>query len=133
MNKAENISAEPPMDRAVEATLKALEDPDRYPSGTSFLAADLPSFDAHFRRITSEGRPIVVVLPDGEELLLQPGRHRLARGIARLLKPLLGFLGPRSSDSAPLVGSGAPGEPFEVPLMRLSAVGYEASLHGLRR
>lgn len=133
MNKAENIAAESPMDRAVEATVKALEDPDRYPSGTSFLAADLPSFDAHFRRITDEGRPIVVVLPDGEELVLQPGRHRLARRIARVLKPFAGFMGKRSADSGPLVGGGAPGEPFEVSLIRLSAIGYEASLHGLRR
>lgn len=129
-----NISiARSPEHRAIDATLAAIGEPDRYPNGTSFLAADLPSFDEHFRRITRERRPVVVVLPDGDEVLLTPNRRLSRLAIDRLFGSLAGFLGRRSSDRGPLVGTGAPGEPFDIPLVRLAATGYETRLHGLRR
>ena len=82
MNQPTDTPASSPLDRATESALRAIDAPDRYPSGTSFIAADLQSFDAHFRRVTAEGRPVVVVLPDGEELLLAPrqGVSRSATG-----------------------------------------------------
>ena len=133
MNRLDDTSPASPLDRATESALRAIDAPDRYPSGTSFIAADLPSFDAHFRRVTAEGRPVVVVLPDGEELLLQP-RTGLRRLVGRARQALAGILpAGRPSDAGPLVRNGAPGEPFDVSLMRLSVAGYDTHLHGLRR
>lgn len=131
----DNRSTAPsPVDRAVESALASIDAPDRYPSGTSFIAADLPSFDAHFRRVTNEGRPVVVVLPDGDEVLLQPRRGSVPHIVRRTFRALARMLSvSRPGDSGPLVGNGAPGEPFDVPLMRLSVTGYETHLHGLRR
>jgi hypothetical protein len=127
-------TASSPVDRAVHSALASVDMPDRYPSGTSFIAADLPSFDAHFRRVTSERRPIVVVLPDGEEVLLQPRHGGLARVVGRTFHALARRLSThRSRDGGPLVQNGAPGEPFDIPLMRLSVAGYETHLYGLRR
>ncbi|HEX5309222.1 MAG TPA: hypothetical protein VFW38_09110 [Solirubrobacteraceae bacterium] len=126
-------SAHTPEHRAIQATLKAIDEPDRYLDGTSFLAADLPSFDEHFRRLTRERRPVVVVLPDGDELLLTPHRRRSAAAIDRLFQSLTRFLDRGPSDQGPLVSTGVPGEPFDVPLVRLTAAGYETHLHGLRR
>ncbi len=90
-----------PLDRATEATLRAIDAPERYPPNASFIAADLPSFDAHFHRLTSEGRPVVVVLPDGEELLLKPrpGLQSLISRSSRALKRLLPFA--RPGDAGP--------------------------------
>lgn len=126
--------ASKPVDRAVESALASIDTPDRYPSGTSFIAADLPSFDAHFRRVTSEGRPVVVVLPDGDEVMLQPRRGGFPPIAGRALRALTRILSAtRRRDTGPLVHNGAPGEPFDVPLMRLSVAGYDTHLHGLRR
>ncbi len=122
-----------PLDLATEATLRAIDAPERYPSNASFIAATLPSFDAHFHRLISEGRPIVVVLPDGEEVLLKPrpGLQRLLRQASQALNKLLPFA--RPGDAGPLVSDGAAGEPFDIALPRLSVAGYEVHLHGLRR
>jgi hypothetical protein len=134
MNQPESSAASSPVDRAVESALDAIDAPERYPSGTSFIAADLPSFDSHFRRVTSEGRPIVVVLPDGDELLLRP-RQDASRILTRALRTLARILSTTQPppNTGPLIRDGGPGEPFDVPLTRLSAAGYEAHLHGLRR
>jgi hypothetical protein len=132
-NRLDSSQASSPLDRATESVLRAIDAPERYPSGASFIAADLPSFDSHFRRATGEGRPVVVVLPDGEELLLRPrpGLHSLIRRGWRALGRRLPFA--RSLDAGPLVDDGVPGEPFEIALPRLSVAGYEAHLLGLRR
>ena len=134
MSRPDSPSASSPVDRAIDSALDAIDARDRYPSGTSFFAADLPSFDAHFRRVTAEGRSVVVVLPDGDELLLQPRQGGLPRILRRAWRPLARILSAtRPSDAGPLIRNGAPGEPFDVPLVRLSVAGYEAHLHGLRR
>lgn len=134
MNRSDSSPAPSPVDRAIESALDAIDTPDRYPLGTSFIAADLPSFDTHFRRVTSEGRPVVVVLPDGDEVLLQPRHGTLLRIVGRALHALSRILSAtRPHDAGPLVGNGVPGEPFDVPLMRLSVTGYETHLYGLRR
>jgi hypothetical protein len=134
MTRLDSSAASSPVDRAIESALEAVDASDRYPSGTSFIAADLPSFDSHFRRVISEGRPIVVVLPDGDELLLKPRQERFPRTLMRAWRAFTAILSMnRPSDAGPLIGDGAPGEPFDVALMRLSVAGYEAHLHGLRR
>jgi hypothetical protein len=128
-----------PLDRTIQSVLGAVAAPDRYPSGASFIAADLPSFHSHFRRAISEGRPVVVVLPDGDELLIEPrsdGLSRILRRARRMLaRTALARLAPtsRPRDIGPLIRSGARGEPFDVPLVRLLVAGYETHLHGLRR
>jgi len=139
MSPSDGVSITPPLDRAIESVLGAVAAPDRYSFGTSFIAADLPSFHSHFRRAISEGRPVVVVLPDGDELLIEPrsdGFSRILRRARRMLAgTALAWLAPtsRPHDTGPLIRSGAGGEPFDVPLVRLSVAGYDTHLHGLRR
>jgi hypothetical protein len=129
----------PPLHRTIQSVLGAVAAPDRYPSGTSFIAADLPSFDSHFRRAISEERPVVVVLPDGDELLIEPRDDGFSRILRRARRVLAGVTFVRftskfrSRYTGPLTSGGAPGEPFDVPLVRLSVAGYETHLHGLRR
>jgi hypothetical protein len=51
--------------RLVEAVL----DPDRYPEGTTFLAADQEGFDAILAEAVAERRPVAIVFPDGREIV----------------------------------------------------------------
>jgi hypothetical protein len=78
MSSPDSMPIAPPLDRAIQSVLGAVAAPDRYPSGTSFIAADLPSFHPHFCRAISKDRP-VVVLPDGDELFVEP--HGLRRQV----------------------------------------------------
>lgn len=122
-----------PIEKATESALRAIEERDRYPSGTAFLSAELGSFDAHFRRLASEGRPIVVLLPDGEELFLRPdvGLRRAAGRVWRAIASTV--TARRAKYESPLIGGGASDGRFEISLRRLKLAGYEAQLHGLRR
>lgn len=139
MSSYEGTSITPSLDRAIGSVLGAVAAPGRYPSGTSFIAADLPSFYSHFHRAIGEDRPVVVVLPDGNELFVEPRRDvlscllRRARRVlaSRSLTRLRSAL--RPSQSGPLVHGGALDGPFDVPLVRLLVPGYETHLHGLRR
>lgn len=47
---------------------------DRFPDRAAFIASDAPSFSAFVRDARSEGRPIVVVFP-GREYLVLEGRE----------------------------------------------------------
>jgi uncharacterized protein with von Willebrand factor type A (vWA) domain len=139
MSPSDGVSITPPLDRAIESVLGAVAAPDRCPSGASFIAADLPSFHSHFRRAISEDRPVVVVLPDGDELLIEPRSDGFSRIVRRARRMFAGTAfawlapTPRPRDAGPLIRSGARGEPFDVPLVRLSVAGYDTHLHGLRR
>jgi|GEM_PF-5487864 hypothetical protein len=139
MSSPDGMPVTPSLDRTIQSVLGAVAAPDRYPSGTSFIAADLPSFHSHFRRAISEDRPVVVVLPDGDELFIEPrsdGLSRILRRARRMLaSTALARLAPthRPHGTGSLIRSGARGEPFDVPLVRLSVAGYETHLHGLRR
>jgi hypothetical protein len=139
MSSPDSTPVTPPLDRTIQSVLGAVAASERYPSGTSFIAADLPSFHSHFRRAISEDRSVVVVLPDGDELFIEPRSDGLSRVLRRARRMLAGTPlarlapTPQPHDTGPLIRSGARGEPFDVPLVRLSVAGYDTHLHGLRR
>lgn len=51
--------------RLVEAVL----DPDRYPEGTTFIAADQEDFDSILAEAAAEHRPVAIFFPDGHEIV----------------------------------------------------------------
>ncbi len=51
--------------RLVEAAL----DPDRYPVGTTFIAADQEDFDSILAEAVAEHRPVAIFFPDGCEII----------------------------------------------------------------
>jgi hypothetical protein len=139
MSPPETPSVTPALGRTIQSVLDAVASSDRYPSGTSFIAADLSSFDSHFRRAISEDRTVVVVLPDGDELFLEP-RTDAAGRLLRLGRRLLAGTGFtrltatfRSRGAGPLIHGDTRDEQFDVPLVRLLVTGYDTHLHGLRR
>ncbi len=52
-------------ERLVETAL----DPDRYPGGTTFIAADQEDFDSILAEAVAEHRPIAIFFPDGHEII----------------------------------------------------------------
>jgi hypothetical protein len=77
---AENSGIDP----AIEKVLAGIEDPElaaRYPDRTHFISAGHPRQGEMATRALFSGDPVVVVYPDGHELLVTP-EH--ARGIAGL-------------------------------------------------
>jgi hypothetical protein len=86
-------------------------------------------FDSHFRRAISEERPVVVVLPDGDELLVEPrndGFSRILRRARRMLASvtLARFtLTSRPRHTGPLTSGTSNGSPGAPPLVRLSVAG----------
>jgi hypothetical protein len=60
--------------RLVEAVL----DPDRYPEGTTFIAADQEGFGAALAEAVAEHRPLAIVYPDGREIVAAPRGGALA-------------------------------------------------------
>jgi hypothetical protein len=55
----------------------------RYPNHTHFIAADNPQHDQMATEVLREGNPVVLVYPDGRELLIQPESDGGARLEAR--------------------------------------------------
>ncbi len=113
MSPSETPSVTSPLGRTIKSVLDAVAAPERYPSGASFIAADLPSFDSHFRRAIGEDRAVVVVLPDGDELFVEPRTDTVGR-LLRLGRRLLAGTGftrlaatVRSRGAGPLIRSGA--------------------------
>lgn len=51
--------------RLVEAVL----DPDRYPEGTIFIAADQENIDSILAEAVAEHRPVAIFFPDGHEIV----------------------------------------------------------------
>src|SRR4051794_1659402 len=74
---------------AVEKVVAGIDDPEveaRYPDRTHFIPADNPRHGEMATRALFSGDPVVLVYPDGRELLLTP-EH--ARGVAALALLLL--------------------------------------------
>jgi hypothetical protein len=44
-------------------------DPDRYPKGTTFIAADQEGFSAILAEAVAEHRPVAIFFPDGHEIV----------------------------------------------------------------
>lgn len=64
------------------------DEPDRYPNGVSFIAADYPDFEAILKRCLRDGSPIAVVFPDGGEIVATPAGNALVRALRRALARL---------------------------------------------
>jgi hypothetical protein len=54
-------------DIANERLIDAVLDPDRYPEGTTFIAADQDGFGSILAEAVAEHRPLAIVYPDGRE------------------------------------------------------------------
>lgn len=62
-------------DLAFERFQAALEaEPGRYPRGAAFLNAEAPHAREALLRNVREGRPVVLVFPDGEERIVESAR-----------------------------------------------------------
>lgn len=59
---------------ANERLVEAVLDPDRYPEGTTFLAADQEGFWTALTEAVAEHRPLAIVYPDGHEFITRPTR-----------------------------------------------------------
>jgi hypothetical protein len=80
------------IDPATERVLASIEDEElaaRYPNRAHFISAGNPHQGEMATRALFEGDPVVIVYPDGHELLVQPeptrGFARWSRAVAALL------------------------------------------------
>lgn len=55
---------------ANERLIEAVLDPDRYPEGTTFIAADQEGFSAILAEAVAEHRPVAVFFPNGHEIVI---------------------------------------------------------------
>lgn len=63
---------------ANERLVEAVLEPDRYPEGTTFIAADQESFGAILAEAVAEHRPVAIVYADGREIVAAPRGGALA-------------------------------------------------------
>jgi hypothetical protein len=63
---------------ANERLIEAATDPDRYPEGTAFIAADQEGLGAILAEAVAEHRPLAIVYPDGREIVAAPRGGALA-------------------------------------------------------
>lgn len=54
---------------ANERLVEAVLNPDRYPEGTTFIAADQEGFGSILAEAVAEHRPLAIVYPDGREIV----------------------------------------------------------------
>jgi hypothetical protein len=91
------MSSGPHMDAATARVLATIDDVDlaaRYPDRAHFIAADNPDQGEMATRALFSGDPVVIVYPDGHELLIRPEE---ARGIASLFLLFAAFFLTRRS------------------------------------
>jgi hypothetical protein len=55
----------------------------RYPNGVHFVAADHPDHGEMTGNALAEGAPVILVFPDGNELLIQAGENAAVQVEAR--------------------------------------------------
>jgi hypothetical protein len=63
---------------ANERLIEAVTHPDRYPEGTTFIAADQEGFSSILAEAVAEHRPLAIVYPDGREIVAAPRGGALA-------------------------------------------------------
>lgn len=63
---------------ANERLIETVADPDRYPKGTAFIAADQEGFGEALTEAVAEHRPLAIVYPDGREIVAAPRGGALA-------------------------------------------------------
>lgn len=69
------MSQQDALDIAVERCFAYLGDPEleaRYPNRTLFVGGDNPQYAQMATEGLQEGHPVVIVYPDGQELLIRP-------------------------------------------------------------
>lgn len=64
---------------ANERLAEAVLDPDRYPAGTTFIAADQDGFGAALAEAVADHRPVAIVYSDGREIVAAPRSGALGR------------------------------------------------------
>lgn len=57
---------------ANERLAEAVLDPDRYPEGTTFIAADQEGFSAALSEAVADHEPVAIIYPDGREVVAAP-------------------------------------------------------------
>jgi hypothetical protein len=57
---------------ANERLIEAVTDPDRYPEGTTFIAADQEGFGSILAEAVADRRPLAIVYSDGREIVAAP-------------------------------------------------------------
>ena len=80
------MSRQPTMDPATKRVLASIEDEElagRYPNRAHFISAGNPHQGEMATRALLAGDPVVIVYPDGHELLVRPER---ADGVAALFR-----------------------------------------------
>lgn len=63
---------------ANERLIEAATNPERYPEGTTFIAADQEGFGTILAEAVAEHRPLAIVYPDGREIVAAPRGGALA-------------------------------------------------------
>ena len=85
------MSRDANIDPATERVIASIEDDElaaRYPDRAHFISANDPFHAEMATRALFEGDPVVIVYPDGHELLVRPEQ---AAGIVALLLALVAF------------------------------------------
>lgn len=59
----------------VAAAIELDEPMDRYPNRSCFLPADAPGHAESASEALAEGKPVVLVLPNGDEVVIEPGEN----------------------------------------------------------
>jgi hypothetical protein len=78
MEELERSKFTPAGEIANERLIDAVLDPDRYPEGTAFIAADQEGFGSILAEAVAEHRPLAIVYPDGREIVAAPRSGALA-------------------------------------------------------
>lgn len=114
-----------PAEHTTEVFIDAIVGDDHYPAGAVFIDATLDDFGRVLYAAVREDRPVVIVLPTCEEIVLEP-----KAGVARrLLRRALVLRWRRALDAmGPLVDPA--GEDFDFPLESRVSAGYTSRLHG---
>jgi DNA-binding transcriptional ArsR family regulator len=73
MAKLERSKSSPAGELANERLIEAVFAPDRFPEGATFIGADEDHFPGVLAEAVAERRPLVIVYPDGRELVGEPG------------------------------------------------------------
>jgi hypothetical protein len=79
VTKGNNSPATEIIFERVVALLEEDKFDETYPNDVSFIAADLPGFGEAMAEALLEGKPIVVVFPDGRERLIPAATARPPR------------------------------------------------------
>ncbi len=65
-----SVLASERFDAAIDEAIEGR--PDRYPNGSEFVGADVPWLGKVIAESAREGRPVVLVYPDGAERIIEP-------------------------------------------------------------